>query len=65
MQPRFNMIWLILIAGVGVLGLLYLWFTLFPGKVAADTYIYFSSDQVERGRQYISSRWYLKLRPST
>ncbi|MDD2554703.1 MAG: M48 family metallopeptidase [Desulfotomaculaceae bacterium] len=52
MQPRFNMIWLILIAGVGVFGLLYLWFTFFPGKVAPDTYIYFNVEQVERGRQH-------------
>ncbi len=52
MQPRLNMIWLILVAGVGVLGLLYLWFTLFPGRVAPDTYIYFSAEQVESGRQY-------------
>ena len=52
MQPRFNIIWLILITGAGVLGLLYLWYTLFPGRVAADTLLYFSAEQVERGRQY-------------
>ena len=34
------MIWLILVAGVGVLGLLYLWFTLFPGRVAPDIYLF-------------------------
>lgn len=52
MQPRFNIVWLILIAGVGVLGLLYLWFTLFPGRAAPDIFLYFSAEQVERGRQY-------------
>jgi len=52
LQPRFNIIWLILITGAGVLGLLYLWYTLFPGRVAADTLLYFSAEQVERGRQY-------------
>ena len=49
MQPRFNIIWLILISGVGVLGLLYLRFTIFPGRVAPDTLLYFSAEQVERG----------------
>ncbi len=52
MQPRFNMIWFILIAGVTVLGLLYVWFTIFPGRVAPETWQYFSGEQVERGRQY-------------
>lgn len=55
MQPRFNIIWLILIAGVGVLGLMYIWFTLFPGRAAPDTFLYFSAEQVERGRQYSRS----------
>lgn len=52
MQPRFNIVWLILIAGVGVLGLLYIWFIIFPGRPAPDTFLYFSAEQVERGRQY-------------
>jgi len=52
MQSRFNMIWFILIAGVTVLGLLYVWFTVFPGRVNPETLQYFSLEQVERGRQY-------------
>jgi len=52
MQPRFNTIWFILIAGVTVLGLLYVWFTVFPGRVNPETWQYFSAEQVERGRQY-------------
>lgn len=52
MQSRFNMIWFILIAGVTVLGLLYIWFTIFPGRVNPETLQYFSLEQVERGRQY-------------
>lgn len=52
MQPRFSMIWLILIAVVVTLSLLYLWFTLFPGRVDPETLQYFNVQQVERGRQY-------------
>ena len=52
MQLRFNTIWFILIAGVTVLGLLYVWFTIFPGRINPETWQYFSGEQVERGRQY-------------
>ncbi|MEG3071697.1 MAG: M48 family metallopeptidase [Candidatus Syntrophopropionicum ammoniitolerans] len=52
MQPRLHMIWLILLAGVGVFGLLYFWFTLFPGRPAANVFLHFSAEQVEQGRQY-------------
>ncbi len=52
MQLRFNTIWFILIAGVTVLGLLYVWFTIFPGRVNPETWQYFSAEQVERGRQH-------------
>ncbi|HBC91882.1 MAG TPA: endopeptidase [Pelotomaculum sp.] len=49
---RFNHIWLILIVLAGVFGLLYLWFSLFPGRINPDVLQYFSPDQVARGRQY-------------
>jgi len=52
MQIRFNIAWFILIAASGVFALLYLWYTLFPGNVAGETLLYFSVDQVNRGREY-------------
>ncbi|MFZ5633844.1 MAG: M48 family metallopeptidase [Bacillota bacterium] len=52
MQPRFNVIWLTLIVLVGVFSLTYIWFTLFPGRVAPETGQYFTAEQVNRGREY-------------
>ncbi len=49
---RLNSIWLILILLAGAFSLLYLWFTLFPGRVSPETWQYFSADQVNLGRQY-------------
>jgi len=49
---RLNSIWLILIFTVGVFSLLYLWFTLFPGRVAPEALYYFSAEQINKGRQY-------------
>lgn len=51
-MPRFNHIWLFLIILAGVFSLLYLWFSLFPGRVNPEVLQYFSPEQVERGRQY-------------
>lgn len=36
----------------GVFALLYLWFTLFPGQAVPEAGRYFTTDQVERGREY-------------
>lgn len=49
---RFNYIWLFLILLAGVFSLLYLWFSLFPGRINTEVLQYFSLDQVDRGRQY-------------
>lgn len=50
--PRLKGIWCMLTALALGLSLLYLWFTIFPGQVAPETWQYFSTDQVERGRAY-------------
>lgn len=34
------------------LGLLYLWYTIFPGQVDAQAWQYFSAEQIDRGRAY-------------
>ncbi|OPX86721.1 MAG: Protease HtpX [Pelotomaculum sp. PtaB.Bin104] len=52
MQLRFNVIWLILIVAVGMFSLLYLWFSLFPGRVGPGIGNYFSAEQINQGRQY-------------
>lgn len=52
LQPRFNSIWLLLIVMVGALSLLYLWFTMFPGRMVPETGRYFTAGQVSSGRQY-------------
>jgi STE24 endopeptidase len=49
---RFNNIWLVLVLVAGGFSLLYLWFSLFPGRVNPEALQYFSLDQVVRGRQY-------------
>lgn len=46
------MAWILLIAAAGAFTLLYIWFTLFPGKVAPETLQFFSMEQVSRGREY-------------
>ncbi|MCL5290016.1 MAG: M48 family metallopeptidase [Firmicutes bacterium] len=52
MQPRLSAVWLILIALAGAFALLYLWFTLFPGRVDSRALQYFSAGQINQGRQY-------------
>lgn len=52
MQTRSNLVWLILIAATGVFSLLFIWFTLFPGKVAPEAGQFFSTGQISRGREY-------------
>lgn len=37
---------------VGVFSLLFLWYTLFPGRVAPETLHYFNAAQVAKGREY-------------
>ncbi len=49
---RLNGIWPVLVLLAGTLSLLYLWFSLFPGRVAPETWQYFSAGQVDLGRQY-------------
>lgn len=52
LQLRLNAVWLPLIITVGVFSLLYLWFSLFPGRVPPEAGYYFSAEQISRGRQY-------------
>lgn len=52
LQLKFNAVWLGLIVLVGLFSLAYLWFSLFPGRIAPETGQYFSADQVNRAREY-------------
>lgn len=49
---RLSGVWLLLICAVGAFSLLYLWFTLFPGRAAPAALDYFSVEQIDRGRHY-------------
>ncbi|WP_286726191.1 M48 family metallopeptidase, partial [Pelotomaculum sp. PtaB.Bin117] len=49
---RLNSGWLIPVFAAGVFCLLYLWFTLFPGRVVPEAGYYFSAEQINQGRQY-------------
>ncbi len=53
MQLKLNSIWLVLIVLTGVFSLLFLWFTLFPGRVNPEIGQYFSARQVSQGRDYV------------
>ncbi len=53
MQLKLNSIWLMLIMLTGVFSLLFLWFTLFPGRVNPEISQYFSARQVSQGRDYV------------
>ncbi|MFZ5643581.1 MAG: M48 family metallopeptidase [Bacillota bacterium] len=52
MQPRLNLIWCSVIFLAGVFSFLFLWFTLFPGKVPGTALEYFSIGQINRAREY-------------
>ncbi|MDD3652838.1 MAG: M48 family metallopeptidase [Desulfotomaculaceae bacterium] len=52
MQLKLNSIWPILIVTAGVFSLLYLWFTLFPGRVGPEVRNFFDAEQISLGRQY-------------
>ena len=52
MQPKLNLIWLLLIIPSAMFCLLYLWFTFFPGQVNPEAWQYFSSEQIAHGREY-------------
>lgn len=52
MQLRLNGVWLTMIIAAGVFGLLYLWFSLFPGQYDPETLKYFSLEQINQGRRY-------------
>jgi len=53
LQLKLNSIWLVLIVLTGVFSLLFLWFTLFPGRVNSEIGQYFSARQVSQGRDYV------------
>lgn len=46
------MIWLVLIVLAGIFSLLYIFFTLFPGRVAPEAWQYFSVEQANQARAY-------------
>ncbi|WP_027364099.1 M48 family metallopeptidase [Desulfotruncus alcoholivorax] len=52
MQLKANGLWLLLIAVAGFFCLLYIWFTLFPGRINPEVFNYFSKQQVYDGRAY-------------
>ncbi|KAF1083905.1 Protease HtpX [Sporotomaculum syntrophicum] len=53
MQLKINGIWLMLIMLTGVFSLLFLWFTLFPGRVNPELGQYFTDRQISQGRDYV------------
>lgn len=52
LQLKINGLWLLLIVAAGFFCLLYIWFTLFPGRVNPEVLNYFSEQQVHDGRAY-------------
>jgi STE24 endopeptidase len=52
MQLKLNPLWLLLIVSSALFCLLYLWFTLFPGRVIPEAWQYFSTEQITNGRDY-------------
>ena len=52
LQLRFDSSWLLLVFLAGLFSLLYLWFTVFPGRVAPETWQFFDAGQVSGGREY-------------
>lgn len=52
LQPKLNIIWVLLIFLAGAFSVLYLWFTLFPGRVHPEVWQYFTAQQVSQGREY-------------
>ena len=50
--PRLKGLWYLLTALALGLGLLYLWFALFPGPAAPEALQYFSAEQIEGARAY-------------
>ncbi|MHB8157488.1 MAG: M48 family metallopeptidase [Desulfocucumaceae bacterium] len=55
MQLRLNVWWLLIVLA-GIFSILYLWFTLFPGKVSSGALQYFDIVQINRGRDYNMAR---------
>ncbi|AEG58837.1 M48 family metallopeptidase [Desulforamulus ruminis] len=47
-----NAIWPLLILITAVFSLLYLWYSLFPGRIQPEVFRYFSAEQVAAGREY-------------
>lgn len=52
MQPRLNLIWWSIILMTGFFSILFLWFSLFPGKVSPEALRYFEPGQINLGREY-------------
>lgn len=52
MQGRFNLIWFVLLITATLLGVLYVWFTIFPGPIKEEVLEYFSRDQVQMAWKY-------------
>ncbi|MHB1125467.1 MAG: M48 family metallopeptidase [Bacillota bacterium] len=52
MQLRAGTLWPLLVVLTGIFSLLYLLFTLFPGRVAPEALQYFSQEQIHQSRAY-------------
>ena len=51
-EIKFNFLWLAFIMAAGILSIVYLYFTFFPGEIAAGALKYFSRDNVVQGKEY-------------
>ncbi|MBZ4686767.1 MAG: Ste24 endopeptidase [Clostridiales bacterium] len=54
-ELRLNLSWLVLILATGILSIIYLYFTLFPGEITVDALQYFSKEKIMQGMQYTRS----------
>jgi len=52
LQPRLNFIWWAIIIMAGFFSILFLWYSLFPGKVSPEALRYFDPGQINLGRDY-------------
>jgi STE24 endopeptidase len=55
MSERFKSKGYVLGLTAGLLCVLYIWFTLFPGRIPAEAFRYFNNSQVLQARQYINA----------
>ena len=61
MTFRLNGWWFLLLAVTGIFSLLYLWHTLFPGQVSPEALQYFTTEQINAGRDYSQTQRLLTI----